>query len=129
MQTIKTRISGTELVCVKEMRRARRYQLNEVMAFSWKDADGTESRRTGITQNISMNGICFVTSAVVEVGARLKLEIFLPSSNRLTRAIQLHADGVVRQVRPLGIIENRIVAEIAFHEDPDDVFLASEGIP
>lgn len=113
---------------MKEMRRARRYQLNEVVAFSWEHADGTVSRMTGITHNIGMNGICFVTAAVIEIGARIKLDLFLRSISRMTRAIQLHADGIVRRVEPLGITENRIAAEIVFQEDPDEMFLASGAI-
>lgn len=124
----KTAINGTGVVCIKEMRRARRYQLSEVVAFSCSQPDGTVSRMTGITQNIGMNGICFITAAVIEIGARIKLDLFLRSISRLTRAIQLHAEGIVRRVEPLASNENRIAAEIVFQEDPDEMFLASSAI-
>jgi PilZ domain len=128
MEQEKTHIGGTTVACMKDMRRARRYQLNEVVTFSWEHSDGTAYQMTGISHNISMNGICFVSAAAVEIGARVKLDLFLRSISRLTRAIQLHADGIVRRVESLGITGNRIAAEIAFQEDPEEMFFASGAI-
>lgn len=88
------------------------------------------SRMTGITQDISTIGICFVAAPGIDVGTRIRLDLFLTSASRASQAIRLHAVGFVCRVECSGTgqKEHRIAAEIAFQEDPDESVLASTEI-
>lgn len=125
MQERKTDI-GRTLISIRDLRRARRYRLKEVVAFSWELEDGTVVRMTGITQDISIVGVSIVAASGIEVGTRIKLDLFLLSSSRTAQAIRLHAEGFVRRVESSGTgkVVHRIAADIVFQKDPDEIFVA-----
>ena len=129
MQTPKPTI-GRTLVSVHDLRSARRYRLSEVVSFSWNSEDGSVTRHTGVTQDISIRGICFVAACHIDIGTRISLDIFLVSVNRSSQAIRLHADGFICRIEYSGTSRSgyRIAAEIAFQEDPDEIFLASTEV-
>jgi hypothetical protein len=115
---------------LREMRRARRYRLSKMITFSFERGDGTVSRMVGITQDVSMNGISFAAASDLKVGDPINLDFFLVAASRTSQEIRLHADGVVRRIDRVSTKENQqqIAAEIAFQEDPDEMFFATREI-
>jgi hypothetical protein len=60
-----------------ELRKARRYQLSEIVVFSCERADGEVVQMTGVTHDLSTSGISFVFTDAVEIGARFELDLYL----------------------------------------------------
>jgi uncharacterized membrane protein len=112
-------------ISMQEFRKARRYQLTEVVMFTWVRADGTVSQARGISQDISTNGISFIAAAEIQVGTEIRLDLYLRPVSRPSRGTELRADGVVLRVEPLGIVGSRIAAQVAFQEEHEEMFLAS----
>lgn len=110
---------------MRELRTARRYRLSEVVVLSCECPDGEVVRMTGVTQDLSIGGICFVSTGKVEVGARIKLDLYLRPVSRDHREIQLHAEGFVLRAEPLGPAGNRVAAEVTFEEESEGMFVAS----
>lgn len=95
--------------------------------FSCERPNGEVVRMTGVTQDLSARGIAFVSTSEVEVGARIKLDLFIHFLSREHREIQLHAEGFVLRAERLGHIGNRITAAVAFQEEPEGMFVASSA--
>lgn len=110
---------------MRELRKSRRYQLSEIVVFSCDRPDGEIVQMTGVTYDLSKRGISFVSTSDVEVGARIKLDLFLRPFSRRHREVQLHAEGFVLRAEPLGTIGNRIAAEVTFQEESEGMFVAS----
>lgn len=68
-----------------------------------------------------------MSTAEIEVGARITLDLFLRPVSRQQREIQLHAEGFVLRADPLGTIGNRIAAEVTFQEESEGIFVASSA--
>jgi PilZ domain len=113
---------------MQEFRKARRYQLTEVVMLTWVRADGTVSQVRGVSQDISRNGISFIAAVEIEVGAEIRLDLYLRPVSRQSRGTELRADGVVLRVEPLGVVGSRIAAQVAFQEEHEEMFLASSAI-
>ena len=110
---------------MRELRKARRYQLSEIVVFSCERPDGALVRMTGVTQDLSTGGISFVSTSDVEVGARIKLDLYLRPISREHREILLHAEGYVLRAEPLGTAGKRVAAEVTFEEESEGMFVAS----
>ena len=82
---------------------------------------------TGVTQDLSPGGISFVSTSDVEVGARIKLDLYLRPVSREHREIQLHAEGFVLRAQPLGLAGTLVAAEVVFREESEEMFLASSA--
>lgn len=113
---------------MQESRKARRYQLTEVVMVTWVRADGTVSQVRGVSQDISTNGISFIAAAEIEVGTEIRLDLYLRPVGRQSRGTELHADGIVLRVEPLGVVGSRIAAQVAFQDEPQGMFLASRAM-
>lgn len=113
---------------MRELRKARRYQLSEIVVFFCERPDGEVVRRAGVTRDLSSGGISFVSTDPVEVGARIKLDLYLRPVSREHREIQLHAEGFVLRTEPLGPAGNRVAAEVRFEEETEGMFVASSMV-
>jgi hypothetical protein len=111
-----------------ELRKANRYQLTALVFFSWRHPDGRFLQLTGVTQDISMRGISFLTADAVEVGAYIELDVYLPSLHRQGRGMKLHGEGTVLRVESLSIVEKKIAAEVMFESEPEATLLAASLI-
>ena len=112
---------------IHEPRTTRRYELHEIVMFSWERADGGVSQVTGITRDLSRGGVSLIVPVEIEVGTRIKLDFHLRSVTQ-QREIELHAEGIVLRVEPLGAFGSCIAAEVVFQEEPDGMLLSSSAI-
>jgi hypothetical protein len=80
------------------MRRNRRFAVGLRVRFEWA-ADGCPTRRgRGISRNISTCGVYLVTPTLLPVGARVQLEIEVPSLLDRRRTMRLQGEGWVVRV-------------------------------
>jgi hypothetical protein len=128
MQPPKSHNYGPPVDCVRQTRVYQRYQLEEMLTFSYASDNPQATQMRGITVNVSTSGILFMTGAEVEVGSRINLALYLHSLSRRKRSIQLRAEGVVLRVEPVWPARNKVAARIRFQEDPEEGFLESTAI-
>jgi hypothetical protein len=62
--------------------RARRVNLQLPVEVKGQDASGAPFIETTSSLNVSAGGICFVSEHVVDIGARLQIEVRLPAALR-----------------------------------------------
>ena len=105
---------------------SRRYPLKGLVIFSCKNNNAMLRPATGSTDNVSATGIAFFTEAVISVGSYISLNLHLRSTSE-GKTILLHADGTVLRVEPAGT-QNKIAAEIRFHDDLEGSFAVSSAI-
>ena len=113
---------------MQNVRKAKRYQLSAPVYLWWRHDDGKPLQLAGVTRDISMKGIFFLTAAVIHVGTRLELEVVLPTLNGQGRGMTLHGEGKVLRVEPIGTVEKGIAAEVAFEGEPEATLLACSQI-
>jgi hypothetical protein len=111
-----------------ERRRCRRYQLTEIVYVSWHREDGTKEHSTGMTTDISRDGISLSSSAELKVGMAINIELYLRSIREMSRLIHLHADGVVCRVQSLFNSGSHIAACVVFSDSHEQAFFASSVI-
>jgi hypothetical protein len=111
---------------MQDRRKAKRYRLSVPAYFSWQHHGGRLLQLGGITRDISMKGVFFLTGASINVGTRLELEIVLPTPNGHGRGITLRGEGKVLRVEPIGTVETGIAAEVAFEGEgePEETLLS-----
>jgi len=125
MQQLKTRTIGPPSQYMRETRMAKRYRLRGVVTF-WCEFEGhSTSPMVGITEDISVSGISFVTRANVDLGLQINLDLYLQSANREARSIHLRAQGEVVRVEAAGFGESKVAARILFKDEPEEDFWAS----
>jgi len=112
----------------QELRRAKRYQLTALVFFKWPQPDGTLLQFAGVTQDISMRGISFLTSDTVEVGAYIELDVYLPSLHSQGREMKLHGEGTVLRIESSDGVEKKIAATVLFESEPEATLLAASLI-
>lgn len=100
-----------------ELRKSRRYRLPAPVCFLWERPDGLLQEGKGTIREISDRGV-FVTGGVVpERGARLDLEVYLPSLEMGGAAVQLHGEGtVIRVDREQGVTKG-FAAAVSFQTE------------
>lgn len=113
---------------MQELRLSNRYQLAALVFASWRNTDGTISKLAGVTRDISMRGVSFLTSATVEVGTCVELDVYLPFPSSQGRGIKLHGIGAIVRVEPLGPVEKRVAAEVLFESEPEGTLLSAGSI-
>lgn len=77
-----------------ERRKSRRFPLRQ--PASVRSLDGHEETLSGITQNVSKDGVLLLAEKMLPVGMRGELVLVLES--RLERSIRLSGTGEVRRV-------------------------------
>lgn len=75
-----------------------------------------------------MRGVSFLTSANIEVGTCIELDVYLPFSSSQGRGIKLHGEGTIVRVEPLGVVEKRVAAEVMFESEPEATLLTASSI-
>jgi hypothetical protein len=80
-----------------ELRRIRRYYVQALTFFSWKDPDNSTRASEGMTRDISTQAIFVVARNCPRAGDRLRLDVRLPSL-RGTPGVRLGGEGVVLRV-------------------------------
>jgi PilZ domain len=101
--------------------------LKEVVTFSCKSEDAGMPPMSGVTENVSKAGICFLTDAAVEVGSRISLSLHLRSLRHAERTILFHAEGTVLRVESTGM-RNKVAADIRFQDDLEEGLAISRTI-
>jgi hypothetical protein len=112
---------------VQELRTANRYRLTAVVFFSWRNPDGRRMHFKGVTRDISMQGVCFLTASNIALGAYIELDVYLPSLNGRTRGMKLHGQGTVVRVESVAF-EKRVAAEVLFDTEPEATLIAASLI-
>lgn len=113
---------------MRELRLSNRYQLAALLYASWRNTGGTISNLAGVTRDISMRGVSFLTSTNIEVGTCIELDVYLPFPSRQGRGIKLHGEGTIVRVEPLGVVEKRVAAEVLFQTEPEATLLTASSI-
>ena len=90
-----------------ELRKYDRYRLGAPAVFWWDGPEGTRREASGFTRDISTIGIYVESSVCPPVGARVQLQVSLPSLHGNLPGWRLEAEGQV--VRVEGEEEERFV--------------------
>lgn len=108
------------------LRKAKRYRLSVPVYFSWHHHDGRLLQLGGITRDISMRGVFFLTGAQINVGTNLELEVVIPTLNGHGRGMTLRGEGKALRVESIGAVETGIAAEVAFEGEgePEETLLS-----
>jgi hypothetical protein len=61
---------------------------------------GARNRITGLTKNVSAEGVLFNTSPLVEIGEQIRYQLTLPAGSRGMARVQVHCTGRVIRVDP-----------------------------
>lgn len=85
-----------------ELRRAKRYQLSAPTIFVWAPQDGISQSGDGETRDINTFGVYVLTNSLPPVGARVQLEIMLPTLTETGFGMHLQGEGVVFRREPSG---------------------------
>ncbi len=104
-----------------ELRKANRYHLNVPVVFWWPEADGLSERGCGITQDISSSGVFVLTATPPPLGARIEIDILLPSRGAASPGGRLNGEGFVLRLqrspmRPVGF-----AASVQFYQEHPDL--------
>ena len=100
-----------------EQRKSRRYRLLAPASFSWERPDGLLQEGKGTIRDISDRGV-FITGEVVPLpGAHLDVEVYLPSLEVNSGAVQLHGEGTVVRVEREGESTKGFAATVAFQTE------------
>lgn len=84
-----------------ELRKSRRYRLNADASFSWVRPDGLMQEGNGTIRDISDRGVFVHGEVIPPAGARLDVDVYLPSLESGGSSVHLHGEGiVVRVARP-----------------------------
>jgi hypothetical protein len=78
-----------------ELRKANRYQLCGPVLFMWAHQDGKPQNGKGLTRDISPFGVYVITNRLPQVGARVQMEILLPTLTEKGSGMQLTGEGMV----------------------------------
>ncbi len=84
---------------VSEQRMSARFPVHAPVIYSWTDS-GEERRGMGFTRDMCRSGVYVMCrdESIVPVGARVEMELLLPSLGGRTEGVRLQAQGSV--VRP-----------------------------
>ena len=81
-----------------ELRRYDRYRLGAPAVFWWDEPEGTRKEASGVTRDISTIGIFVESTACPPLGARVQLQVSLPSLHGNLPGWRLEAEGHVVRV-------------------------------
>lgn len=85
----------------KEERAKRRYQISTLAQFRWRRAEGTWTKASGVTQNISGSGVCILSSSQPAVGTPVEVRVTVPSMREsAAAAVYIGGKGVVVRATP-----------------------------
>ena len=62
-----------------ELRRQTRYKIQVPVSFEWEGESGVKKLETGVTRNISVNGLHAVGPVAPPVGSRIRFTVSFPS--------------------------------------------------
>ena len=113
-----TKFSMVSLVgAAVELRKSRRYVLRAPASFTWERLDGQLQEGTGTILNISDRGVFIAGEDVPAIGARLDVDVSLPSLEVGSLGMQLHGEGTVVRVVQLGESGKGFAAAVAFQTE------------
>jgi hypothetical protein len=100
-----------------ELRKSRRYRLLAPAFFLWERPDGLLQEGRGTIRDISDRGVYITGDFLPPPGAHLDVEVYLPSLDVGSSAVQLHGEGIVVRVdrKPENI--NGFAASVAFQTE------------
>lgn len=85
-----------------ELRRAMRYRIAAPTVFLWAHQDEEPQRGKGETRDINTLGVYVITDSLPPVGARVQMEIMLPTLTDTGCGMHLQGEGVVLRREPGG---------------------------
>ncbi|MGH9787792.1 MAG: PilZ domain-containing protein [Candidatus Acidiferrales bacterium] len=85
---------------VKQRRKHDRVALELPLLLSWSAKSKNSLRATGISRNLSSNGIFFLTQARPPVGASIRFKALLPPMQKSASPLCMEAAGQVVRVEP-----------------------------
>jgi hypothetical protein len=86
---------------LRESRKAIRFPLEALVAFSWKDNTGMEQRARGRSRDISERGVFVLANNCPPVGVKIGLRIELPGHPKIAPGLRVHVEGHVLRVEEL----------------------------
>jgi hypothetical protein len=81
-----------------ELRKSRRYRLPAPASFLWERSDGLLQEGRGVIRDVSDRGVYVTGDIAPPFGAHLEVEVYLPSLEVGSGAVQLHGEGTVVRV-------------------------------
>lgn len=85
-----------------ELRRAKRYRLTAPAIFLWAPQDGMPQSGEGVIRDINTFGVYVLTDSLPPIGARVQMEIMLPTLTDTGSGMHLQGEGVVLRGEPRG---------------------------
>lgn len=79
-------------------RKTTRYQLTSPATYWWGPKGGQRIANRGVTRDISTAGVFIFAQEQPPVGARIELEILLPSLENIGPGVRLYGEGLVLRV-------------------------------
>jgi hypothetical protein len=80
---------------VIEFRKTKRYRLSAPAVFMWAPQDGRPHTGQGETRDINTLGVFIATNKLPPIGARIQIEITLPTLSDSRPGMHLQGEGVV----------------------------------
>src|ERR1017187_6717004 len=81
-----------------ELRKRVRYRLGTKVEFTWKNPEGHQLKGVGVTRDISLRGVFIFTSLCPAVNTTVRLNVFLPPSQKGGTGTRIVAGGMVRRI-------------------------------
>lgn len=88
--------AGPVLVMRKERRAAARYKLRLPVIFHWND--GAEHTEGGFTSDVAIDGALIISSKCPPIGAKIRVQILLPSPDQSGEELRIECLGTVTRV-------------------------------
>ena len=100
-----------------EHRKSRRYRLLAPASFLWERSDGLLQEGRGTIRDISDRGVYISADLLPPAGAHLDVEVYLPSLDLDSGAVQLHGEGTVIRVDRQAEANKGFAASVAFQTE------------
>jgi PilZ domain len=81
-----------------ELRKSRRYRLLAPATFLWERSDGLLMEGKGMIRDVSDRGVYVAGDVAPPIGSHLDVDVYLPSLEPGSGAVQLHGEGTVVRV-------------------------------
>jgi hypothetical protein len=94
--------AAMKLCSEMELRRFKRYRLNQPAFFGWERADEIWQQSQGTTRDISNCGVFVYAEILPAPGEHLKVGVHLPSVDGTHQSVHLCGEGTVVHVMEVG---------------------------
>ena len=109
---------------VIELRKVKRYRLSAPALFMWAPFDGKPKSGQGVTRDMNTFGVYIKTDDLPPVGARIQLEITLPTLAGEGSGMHLQGEGIVLRCEYGGTNGVGFAASAQLYPESADVVLS-----